>query len=80
MGKISTIPTSFMDNQSAITLVKNPVFHKRSKYIDCIYMNVMSVIEVTNIRITSINIKNTNASIRPHVFVAQLMVANIKAQ
>lgn len=26
--------TLFMDNQSAISLIKNPVFHKRVKYID----------------------------------------------
>ena len=31
------IPVLFMDNQSAIRLVKNPEFHKRSKHIDVRY-------------------------------------------
>ena len=32
---IKDVPTTlFMDNQSAICLVKNPVFHKRVKHID----------------------------------------------
>lgn len=31
------LPTFFMDNQSAIRLVKNPEFHKRTKHIDVRY-------------------------------------------
>lgn len=30
-------PTLFMDNQSAIRLIKNPEFHKRTKHIDVRY-------------------------------------------
>lgn len=30
-------PTLFLDNQSAIKLIKNPQFHKRSKHIDVKY-------------------------------------------
>lgn len=30
-------PEFFMDNQSAIRLVKNPEFHKRTKHIDVNY-------------------------------------------
>lgn len=29
--------TFYMDNQSAIRLIKNPVFHKRTKHIDVQY-------------------------------------------
>lgn len=35
-GKLQTI-NFFMDNQSAIRLIKNPEFHKRSKHIDVRY-------------------------------------------
>lgn len=34
---MNEIPVFFMDNQSAIRLVKNPEFHKRTKHIDVRY-------------------------------------------
>jgi hypothetical protein len=36
-GKKSEVPELKIDNQSAIALYKNPVFHNRSKHIDVCY-------------------------------------------
>jgi hypothetical protein len=36
-GKKSEVPELKIDNQSAIALCKNPVFHNRSKHIDVSY-------------------------------------------
>jgi hypothetical protein len=37
IGEMTSVPTLFVDNMSAVKLVKNPVFHKRSKHIEVRY-------------------------------------------
>jgi len=39
------------DNQSAILMCKNPVFHKRSKYIDIRYHYATEQVEQSNVEV-----------------------------
>ena len=45
------IPVLCVDNMSAIQLVKNPVFHKRSKHIDIKYYFVRDMFESEKLRV-----------------------------
>lgn len=47
--------TLYMDNQSAIKLIKNPVFHKRSKYIDIRYHYIRDKYEQQDFLLEYIN-------------------------
>ena len=52
-----------VDNQSAITLSKNPVHHNRTKHIDTRYHFIRQCIEDKNIEITFIRTEDQLADI-----------------
>ena len=52
-----------VDNQSAITLSKNPVHHNRTKHIDTRYHFIRQCIEDKNIEIVFIRTENQLADI-----------------
>jgi hypothetical protein len=45
IGTESGAPKLLVDNQSAITLSKNPVFHERSKHIDVCYHYIRECVD-----------------------------------
>lgn len=57
------VPVYFMDNQSAIRLIKNPEFHKRSKHIDIRYHFIREKFEENAFVLEYISSKNMIADI-----------------
>jgi hypothetical protein len=45
IGTESRVPELMVDNQSAIALSKNPVFHERSKHIDLHYHYIRECVD-----------------------------------
>lgn len=52
MGKEVKPTTLFVDNKSALELMKNPVFHGRSKHIDTRFHFIRECIERGDIKVT----------------------------
>lgn len=63
LNKNSIDSTLFMDNQSAIRLVKNPEFHKRSKHIDIRYHFIREKFEAKLFSLDYISTHNMLADI-----------------
>jgi hypothetical protein len=40
IAELTSVPTLFVDNMSAVKRVKNPVFHQRSKHVDVRYFYI----------------------------------------
>ena len=55
--------TLFVDNQSAIQLVKNPVYHKRTKHIDIRYHFIREKIENGDIAVEYVPSKEQKTDI-----------------
>lgn len=53
----------YMDNQSAIKLIKNPVFHKRTKHIDVQYHFVREKFQDDQFKLEYVNTENQLADI-----------------
>lgn len=56
-------PILLVDNQSAVKLVKNPVYHKRTKHIDVRYHYIRDKYEKNKLKIKSISSENQLADI-----------------
>lgn len=56
-------PTLFMDNQSAIRLIKNPEYHKRTKHIDVRYHYIRDMFEEELFKIEFISTHEQSADI-----------------
>jgi hypothetical protein len=52
LGTITRVPELRIDNQSAIALCKNPVFHDWSKYIDARYHYIRECVDEGHLTIT----------------------------
>lgn len=55
--------TLFVDNQSAIQLVKNPVYHKRTKHIDIHYHFIQEKADSRDIIVEYVPSENQRADI-----------------
>jgi hypothetical protein len=62
-GKKSEVPELKIDNQSAIALCKNPVFHNRSKHIDVRYHFLREWVEKREIVISYLATENQLADL-----------------
>jgi len=59
-----TVPTNiFVDNTSAISLAKNPVFHKRSKHIQVRYHHIRELVSEGQINIEYVRTEDQKADI-----------------
>jgi len=50
-GTVQKVVTLYVDNNSAIALMKNPVFHGRSKHIDIKYHFIRECVECGQIAV-----------------------------
>lgn len=64
MLNITNVPTTlFLDNQSAINLIKNPVYHKRTKHIDVRYHHLRDQYEEKVFMLEYVESKDQQADI-----------------
>ncbi|CAK1579065.1 unnamed protein product [Parnassius mnemosyne] len=63
LGENCKCVTMFIDNQSAIKLINNPVYHKRTKHIDVKYYFIREKVELGMIKINYVPSKNQFADI-----------------
>lgn len=57
------IPTFYVDNQSAVELIKNPVYHKRTKHIDLRYHYIRHKYEKNKFKVEYICSENQLADL-----------------
>ena len=62
-GKAPSIATIFIDNQSAIQLCKNPVFHGRSKHIETRFHFIRESVENGKVAVQHVNTDDQLADI-----------------
>ncbi|CAK1579062.1 unnamed protein product [Parnassius mnemosyne] len=63
LGENCKCVTMFIDNQSAIKLINNPVYHKRTKHIDVKYYFIREKVELGMIKINYVPSKDQLADI-----------------
>jgi hypothetical protein len=63
IGEDDVKHTIRIDNQSAISLSKNPVFHERSKHIDVRYHFIRNCVETGQVEVEHVRTENQHADI-----------------
>ena len=73
---INSVPTLFVDNLSAVKLIQNPVFHKRSKHIDVRYYYVRNEVSMGNLLVKHVCSEKQLADLLTKPLVVKRLVAN----